>query len=57
MYGENKPFPFHSNAWVDHVRSVQGGEVLGLPCGHWVQKDPSFISNLTRWLEATRSVK
>ena len=56
VYGEKKPFAFHSQAWVDHVRSV-GGEVVGLPCDHWVQHDPSFVKVLTRWLgpaQATR---
>jgi cis-3-alkyl-4-acyloxetan-2-one decarboxylase len=53
VYGERKPFPFHSRAWLDHVRRV-GGEVVGLPRGHWVMRDPSFVGILTRWLEATR---
>jgi cis-3-alkyl-4-acyloxetan-2-one decarboxylase len=54
VYGEKKPFPFHSQAWVDHVRSV-GGEVVALPVGHWVMNDPSFIDVLVRWLQATAS--
>jgi cis-3-alkyl-4-acyloxetan-2-one decarboxylase len=57
VYGENKPFPFHSAAWVEHVRKV-GGEVVGLPCGHWVPRDPSFVDVLRRWLDhhpATRA--
>lgn len=49
VYGEKKPFPFHSAAWVDHVRKV-GGEVVGLPCGHWVPKQPAFVTLLSRWL-------
>lgn len=52
VYGERKPIPFHSRAWVDHVRSV-GGEVVGLPCGHWVMRHRSFIGVLTRWLDAS----
>lgn len=51
-YGEGKPFHFHSAKWVDHVRSV-GGEVTGLPCGHWVPCEPAFVDVLTRWLSAT----
>lgn len=54
VYGEDKPFQFHSEAWVDYVRRV-GGEVVGLPCGHWVTQDPSFLNVLTRWLETTQS--
>jgi pimeloyl-ACP methyl ester carboxylesterase len=49
VYGEKKLFPFHSEAWIDHVRSV-GGEVVGLPCGHWVPLEPSFVAILDRWL-------
>jgi pimeloyl-ACP methyl ester carboxylesterase len=52
VYGENKPFPFHSAAWVDHVRRV-GGQVVGLPCGHWVPQQREFVDLLRRWLEST----
>jgi pimeloyl-ACP methyl ester carboxylesterase len=56
VYGEKKPFHFHSAAWLDHVRKV-GGEVVGLPCGHWVPRDPAFPGLLQRWLKdsATRA--
>jgi cis-3-alkyl-4-acyloxetan-2-one decarboxylase len=54
VYGEKKPFFFHSSAWVDHVRKV-GGEVVGLPCGHWVPSEPAFVSLLGRWLGALAS--
>ena len=54
VYGEKKPFPFHSAAWVEHVLSV-GGEVVGLPCGHWVPREPEFVEILRRWLKATAS--
>jgi pimeloyl-ACP methyl ester carboxylesterase len=50
VYGENKPFMFHSAAWVDHVRKV-GGEVVGLPCDHWVPREPAFVDLLQRWLK------
>jgi hypothetical protein len=49
VYGENKPFPFHSAVWVDHVRRV-GGDVVALPCGHWVPHEASFVNLLRRWL-------
>lgn len=52
VYGEKKPFPFHSQAWLDHVHQV-GGTVVGLPCGHWVQRDPGFVDVLARWLRDT----
>jgi pimeloyl-ACP methyl ester carboxylesterase len=51
VYGERKPFPFHSDAWLDHVRKI-GGEVVGLPCGHWVPCEPAFATILARWLES-----
>jgi pimeloyl-ACP methyl ester carboxylesterase len=50
VYGERKPFPFHSAAWLDHVRRV-GGEVVGLPCDHWVPRRPEFVDVLQRWLK------
>ncbi len=52
LYGERKPWNFHSHHWVDHVRSV-GGEVVAVPSGHWVPRHPSFVPTLTRWLDAT----
>jgi pimeloyl-ACP methyl ester carboxylesterase len=52
VYGEKKPFPFHGAAWLEHVRKV-GGEVVGLPCGHWVPRHPAFVEVLTRWLKAS----
>jgi cis-3-alkyl-4-acyloxetan-2-one decarboxylase len=52
VYGEQKPFDFHSAAWVDHVRKT-GGKVIGLPCGHWVPCHPSFIDVLRQWLDAS----
>lgn len=55
VYGERKPFPFHSRVWVDHVRSVDGGEVVGLSCGHWVTRHPSFVHVLSHWLDTTQS--
>jgi pimeloyl-ACP methyl ester carboxylesterase len=54
VYGENKPFHFHSAAWVAHVRSV-AGRVVSLPCGHWVPRDPAFIEILRGWLNPAAS--
>jgi pimeloyl-ACP methyl ester carboxylesterase len=50
VYGEKKPAHFHSAAWVDHVRKV-GGEVVGLPCDHWVPRSASFAGLLHRWIK------
>lgn len=52
VFGEKKPFMFHSAPWVDHVRKV-GGEVASLPCGHWVPAEPAFIPVLDRWLSGS----
>ena len=54
IYGEKKPFAFHSAKWIEHVKRV-GGEVVGLPANHWVMNDPTFVDVLARWLEKTRS--
>lgn len=51
VYGKKKPFPFHSQKWVEHVEST-GGRVAGLDCSHWVQRDPAFGKILEDWLEA-----
>lgn len=53
VYGEKKPFAFHSANWLAHVKKV-GGEVVALPVNHWVMSDPSFVSTLVRWLATTR---
>lgn len=54
VYGEDKPFHFHSDAWLEHVRR-NGGTVVPLRCGHWVPRDPAFVELLEQWLERTRS--
>lgn len=53
VYGEKKPFAFHSATWIDHVKKV-GGEVVGIPCDHWVPLAPSFVPTLERWLAKTQ---
>jgi pimeloyl-ACP methyl ester carboxylesterase len=55
VYGEKKPFPFHSQSWLDHVKKT-GGEVVGLPSNHWVPKHPGFAPMLADWLERTDAV-
>ncbi len=52
VYGEKKPYFFHDDTWIDHVRKV-GGEVVGLPCNHWVPREAAFVDLLRRWLGAT----
>jgi pimeloyl-ACP methyl ester carboxylesterase len=56
VYGKRKPFPFHSQRWIEHVRRT-GGTVVGLDCGHWVPCDPAFGPILERWLDETSGRK
>lgn len=52
VYGEDKPFHFHSQRWVDHVKRV-GGEVVALTSNHWAPHHPAFVPTLERWLANT----
>lgn len=52
VYGKRKTAFFHSQNWLDYVRSV-GGEVVELASGHWVTRERSFVGLLTRWLDKT----
>ena len=51
-YGADKPYFFHGDVWLDHVRKV-GGKIVAVPCGHWVQKHEGFVELLTTWLDET----
>ena len=55
IYGERKPFMFHSPQWIARVQALPGGEVLGLPTGHWVmvQAAQAFNERLLGWLDRT----
>jgi pimeloyl-ACP methyl ester carboxylesterase len=52
VYGKRKPFPFHSEKWIQHVEG-NGGTVIGLDCDHWVPRDPRFGAILERWLDGS----
>jgi pimeloyl-ACP methyl ester carboxylesterase len=54
VYGERKPFMFHSTRWCDQVASTPGSAVLGLPCGHWVMvsRPAAFHARVREWLDA-----
>lgn len=54
LYGAKKPFHFHSERWIEHVKSV-GGEVHAVETGHWVPNHPAFVKILVPWLETTRA--
>jgi pimeloyl-ACP methyl ester carboxylesterase len=55
LYGERKPFMFHSPQWLERVRATPGGAVHGLRARHWVMKDApaEFNAAVLAWLETT----
>jgi pimeloyl-ACP methyl ester carboxylesterase len=55
LYGQRKPFMFHSRAWADALQQRPGSRVLGLRAGHWVMVDQPqrFHDELLRWLAET----
>jgi cis-3-alkyl-4-acyloxetan-2-one decarboxylase len=52
VYGERKPFMFHSAKWLDKVAAAPGSAVQGLPCGHWVMisRPEPFHARVRAWL-------
>jgi pimeloyl-ACP methyl ester carboxylesterase len=52
VYGERKPFMFHSKAWLEKVAISPGSAVQGLPCGHWVMisRPEAFHARVRDWL-------
>ena len=52
VYGERKPFMFHSTPWLAQVAATPGNAVLGLPCGHWVMvsRPEAFHACVCDWL-------
>jgi pimeloyl-ACP methyl ester carboxylesterase len=54
VYGERKPFMFHSREWVDSLNATPGSQAVGLPCGHWLMLDQAaeFEGLLQGWLHS-----
>lgn len=52
VFGERKPFMFHSPRWVHTLRASEDGAAHALRCGHWVMLDQpeAFHALLLRWL-------
>ena len=52
VYGERKPFMFHSASWLEKVAAAPGSAVQGLPCGHWVMisRPEAFHARVREWL-------
>jgi pimeloyl-ACP methyl ester carboxylesterase len=55
IYGERKPFMFHSRAWIERLATRPGSRVLGFPTGHWVMvgQRREFNDALVSWLTET----
>jgi len=55
LYGERKPFMFHSHAWADRLAEIPGSRVIGFATGHWimVRAPGEFNQTLTAWLAET----
>jgi pimeloyl-ACP methyl ester carboxylesterase len=52
VYGERKPFMFHSTRWLEKIAATPGNAVQGLPCGHWVMisRPDAFHAIVRDWL-------
>jgi len=59
LYGQRKPFMFHSPAWIDALARRPGSRVVGLRTGHWVMLDQpqEFIAAVSDWLDATATTQ
>jgi pimeloyl-ACP methyl ester carboxylesterase len=53
IYGERKPFMFHSRAWAERLAARAGCRVVGLPTGHWVMitRSQEFNDAVCSWLD------
>lgn len=52
VYGERKPFMFHSPQWLQAVKARADSAVQSLPCGHWVMisRPEAFHARVRQWL-------
>jgi len=52
LFGERKLFMFHSDQWLERLKSAPGSRVQGLRTGHWVMVDQPdiFIATVKEWL-------
>ena len=52
LYGERKPFMFHSRAWAERLAARPGCRVIAFATGHWimVQRPGEFNDALLTWL-------
>ncbi len=54
IYGEHKPFMFHSPQWLAQLDSTPGSRVQAFATGHWVmlEQPQAFADCLRAWLPA-----
>ena len=52
IYGQRKPFMFHSRGWTEMLAARPGNRVVGLPTGHWVMiaRAREFNEAVLAWL-------
>jgi pimeloyl-ACP methyl ester carboxylesterase len=57
LYGQRKPFMFHSPGWVEQLARTPGCAVHALETGHWVMrhKPEEFNSIVRSWLDQGNS--
>ena len=58
IYGERKPFMFHSKRWLEKLAALPGCEAKAFATGHWVmmQQPEAFNRCVTDWLVGTETV-
>lgn len=58
IYGEHKPFMWHSPEWLARMAAAPACRVLGLPAGHWVmlRRPVEFNTAVAEWLAETETV-
>lgn len=57
IYGERKPFMFHSPQWLESLRNSRGSNVHGMATGHWVmtQQPEAFNDYVEQWLKGSEA--
>jgi len=57
VYGERKPFMFHSRAWAERLAARPASRVLAFPTGHWVMiaRPREFNDAVLSWLSETEN--
>jgi pimeloyl-ACP methyl ester carboxylesterase len=54
-YAAHKHFMFHSKVWLARVEASPGGEVVRMPCGHWLMTERAAETEalVLGWLDRT----